>query len=285
MTVQQLPRSRAADSQPPAIPEGGSAQRLRDTSRRLLRSKTFTPVVGPIALLLLWWVAAAANLVSPTLFPGPAESLAAVAAGFSDGSLVSDLTATVVRMISAVGLAIVIGVPCGILLGTNRTIYSCFEFLIDFFRSTPVTALFPMFLLFFGIGEAAKISVGAFAAGLLILFNVAYGVMAARPTRKMAAKVMGAGRFRTLTTVTLYEALPQTFIGLRTGSSLALVCIIVAEMFIGADEGIGHRIIDAQQTYQLGDMYGSILVAGVLGYLMNAIFLWIDTKLVHWTGR
>src|SRR5690606_33630994 len=142
-----------------------------------------------------------------------------------------------------------------------------------------------MFLLIFGIGDASKIAIAAFAAGLLVIFNVAYGVMSARPTRKMAAKVMGASRIEVLRSVTVYEALPQTFVGLRTGVSLALVVIVVAEMFIGADNGRGYRIINAQQTHNLADMSGSILVAGVLGYSVNALFLKLDNSLVHWAGR
>ncbi|QFG22584.1 ABC transporter permease [Actinomadura sp. WMMB 499] len=247
--------------------------------------RTLPALAGAALLITVWWIAAAADLVNERLFPGPLESFQAIGAGLADESLLTDLRATVARMATALGLAIGIGVPLGILLGANRTVYRCLEFPIDFFRSTPVTAVFPFFLLMFGIGDEAKVALGAFAAGLLILFNVAYGVMAARPTRKMAAQVMGAGRLRTLCTVTVFEALPQTFVGLRTGSSLALVCIVVAEMFIGADAGIGHRIIDAQQTYNLADMYGSIIIAGVLGFMTNALFHKLDTSLVHWTGR
>ena len=242
-------------------------------------------LAGAGLMLVLWWIAAEADLVNQRLFPGPIESIQAIGEGLSDKTLLTDVRATLTRVVTALGLAIVFAVPLGILLGACEPLYRILEFPIDFFRSTPVTALLPFFLLLFGIGDGAKVAVGAFAAGLLILFNVAYGVMAARPTRKQAALVMGAGRLRTLGTVTVFEALPQTFVGLRTGSSLALVCIVVAEMFIGADDGIGRRIIDAQQTYNLADVYGSIIVAGVIGFAINALLSQLDTRLVHWTGR
>ena len=143
----------------------------------------------------------------------------------------------------------------------------------------------PLFLLLFGLGEFSKISVAAFAAWLVIVFNVAYGVMNARQTRILAARSMGASSLRIFKDVIFFETLPQTFVGLRTAVSVALVVIIVAAMFIGAVDGLGHRIIDAQISYQLTDMYGSILVAGALGYGANLLFLVIEKVFVHWSGR
>ena len=141
------------------------------------------------------------------------------------------------------------------------------------------------FLLLFGLGDFAKIAVAAFAAWLVIVFNVAYGVMNARQTRILAARSMGASSLRIFKDVIFFETLPQTFVGLRTAVSLALVVIIVAEMFIGATDGIGHRIIDAQISYSLTDMYGSILIAGAMGYGLNLALLLIERSLVHWSGK
>src|SRR6266567_4011801 len=183
---------------------------------------------------------------------------------------------TLLRVAYAFSIAACLGVPAGIVLGANESIYRSLEFNIDFFRSTPATAMFPLFLLLFGLGEFSKISVAAFAARMVIVFNVAYGVMNARQTRILAAHSMGASSLRIFKDVIFYETLPQIFIGLRTAVSLALVVIIVAEMFIGATDGIGHRIIDAQISYSLTDMYGSILIAGAMGYGMNLALLLIE---------
>jgi NitT/TauT family transport system permease protein len=199
--------------------------------------------------------------------------------------MMGDVWPTVYRTMTSFGIALVISLPLGIVLGSSRLLYRSMEFLIDFFRSTPVTALFPLFLLIFGIDDSAKIAVAVFAAGLIILFNVAYGVMSATRTRIMAARVMGASRLRILKDVLFYESLPQTFVGLRTGVSIGLVVIIVAEMFVGADRGMGHRIIDAQQVFELSNMYASILVTGAIGYLFNRVFLSLDNRLIHWSGR
>jgi ABC-type dipeptide/oligopeptide/nickel transport system permease component len=107
------------------------------------------------------------------------------------------------RTAYAIAIAAVIAIPLGILLGANERAYRAAEFVIDFFRSTPASAMFPLFLVLFGVGNETKISVAAFGAMLVILFNVAYGVMNARKTRLLAAKVMGASRLQVLTGIML----------------------------------------------------------------------------------
>jgi len=119
----------------------------------------------------------------------------------------------------------------------------------------------------------------------VILFNVAYGVMNARKTRPQAAQVMGASKLRVLTDVMLFESLPQTFVGLRNGVSLALVLVIVAEMFIGSVDGLGHNVLDNQMLFEMPRMYAAIFVAGALGYGFNLMFLLIERRYVHWSGR
>lgn len=242
-------------------------------------------LLGPMGMILLWWWAASADLVSDTLLPGPFSTLGSLVENTLNGAMVNDALYTLYRTAYSFVLAAVIALPLGIMLGANTKVYRSVEFLVDFFRSTPATAVFPLFMLLFGIGDFAKVSVAAFAGGLVILFNVAYGVMGARQTRINAARVMGASKPRVLTDVLFFEALTPTFVGMRMGVSIALVVIIVAEMFIGTMHGLGHRIIDAQQVYDLEDMYASILVTGAMGYGFNLLFLGLEKWLVHWSGH
>lgn len=240
---------------------------------------------GPAVLILIWWIAFAGDLVNKDLLPSPFATLADTGANIASGEMIHDLMRTLERVAYSIVIAAVLGIPIGIGLGAKDAVYRSLEFVIDFFRSTPATAMFPLFLLLFGLGDVAKIAVAAFAAFLVIVFNVAYGVMNARQTRILAARSMGASQLRIFRDVIFFETLPQTFVGLRNGVSIALVVIIVAEMFIGAVDGMGHRIIDAQISYQLTDMYGSILVAGAMGYGLNLALLIVEKSLVHWSGR
>jgi len=245
----------------------------------------FLPVLGPIALFVVWDLVVRMRWVSPVLLPSPAATLGALASGMAGGDLMWDFLYTVLRTLEAFAIAAALGVPLGILLGSNERAYRSVEFLIDFFRSTPSSALIPLFLLIFGVTDVNKVAIAAFAAVLVILFNSAYGVMNARKQRVMAAKVMGASRWQIFRDVLIWESLQPTFVGLRSGVSMALVIVVVAEMFIGSDNGLGHRIIDAQQVLNVKSMYAAILAAGILGYLLNVLFLLIEKSVVHWSGR
>jgi NitT/TauT family transport system permease protein len=245
----------------------------------------FLPVVGVIGLLLIWSITTWNGWVDPVLLPSPRSTFSSFWQGMDGGPLGFDFVKTVYRTAMSTLIAAVIAIPLGILLGASEKIYRSLEFVIDFFRSTPASAMFPLFLVLFGVGDETKISVAAFGAILVILFNVAYGVMNARKTRLLAAKVMGASRLRVLFDVMLLESLPQTFVGLRNGVSLALVIIVVAEMFIGSQDGLGHSVFEAQQLFDMPRMYAAIIASGALGYGLNLLFLLIERRFVHWSGK
>jgi ABC-type nitrate/sulfonate/bicarbonate transport system permease component len=244
-----------------------------------------TPAVGAVAFIFVWWLIARMQLVDPVLLPSPQDSAKAIWTGFVGGTLGKDLFITVRRTLSAFAIAVAVAVPLGLILGSSAKLYRSVEFLVDFFRSTPASALFPLFLVILGVGEGTKVAVAAFGAGLLILFNTAYGVMNARQTRQAAARVMGASPARVMLGVTLLESLPQTFVGMRSGVSFALVIVIVAEMFIGSTDGLGQRVINAQMIFNMPEMYATIFAAGVLGYGLNLIFIVVERRFIHWGGK
>ena len=276
-----------------AIPDGAAASLPNpvlvpavSTRKRLTGGLLMLlPAVGPILLFVIWDVVVRTKLVSPVLLPLPGATLVTLVEGLWGGSLLTDFGYTLLRTFEAFATAAIVGVPLGILLGSNLRAYSSVEFLIDFFRSTPSSALIPLFMMIFGVTDLNKVAIAAFASILVILFNSAYGVMNARKQRVMAARVMGANRWQIFKDVLIWESLQPIFVGLRSGVSMALVIVIVAEMFIGSDQGLGHRIIDSQQVLNVRDMYASIILAGALGYALNIFFLLSERRIVHWSGR
>ncbi|MDQ0042878.1 ABC transporter permease [Variovorax boronicumulans] len=243
------------------------------------------PFIGPVVLFIAWDLVVRLGFIKPILLPSPADTIAALITGLAGGPLLTDFAMTVWRTLQAFVIAAVVGVPLGVLLGSNEKAYRSVEFLIDFFRSTPSSALIPLFLLIFGVSDVNKIAIAAFGALLIVVFNSAYGVINARKQRVMAAKVMGASRWQVFKDVLIWESLQPSFVGLRSAVSMALVIVIVAEMFIGSDTGLGHRIIDAQQVLNVKSMYAAILAAGALGYALNILFLVAERRIVHWSGR
>ena len=243
------------------------------------------PFAGPLGLFIIWDLVVRLGFIKPILLPLPADTVVTLVTGLAGGTLLTDFLVTVWRTVQAFVIAAVVGMPLGVLLGANERAYRSVEFLIDFFRSTPSSALIPLFLLIFGVSDVNKIAIAAFGAFLIVVFNSAYGVINARKQRVMAARVMGASRWQIFKDVLIWESLQPTFVGLRSAVSMALVIVIVAEMFIGSDNGLGHRIIDAQQVLNVKSMYAAILAAGALGYALNILFLVAERRIVHWSGR
>jgi ABC-type nitrate/sulfonate/bicarbonate transport system permease component len=243
------------------------------------------PFIGPIVLFIVWDLVVRLGLIKAILLPPPLAALSALIGGLAGGPLLGDFLVTVWRTVQAFLIAAAVGMPLGVLLGSSEKAYRSVEFLIDFFRSTPSSALIPLFLMIFGVSDINKVAIAAFGALLIVVFNSAYGVINARKQRVMAAKVMGASRWQVFKDVLIWESLQPSFVGLRSAVSMALVIVIVAEMFIGADSGLGNRIINSQQVMNVKDMYASILAAGALGYALNVLFLLLERRIVHWSGR
>jgi NitT/TauT family transport system permease protein len=243
------------------------------------------PLVGPAVLLVLWDLVVRFGLIKAILLPLPGDTLATLVSGLLGGNLLTHFWVTLERTLLAFAIAAGVGMPLGIVLGSAERAYRSVEFLVDFFRSTPASALIPLFLLIFGISDVNKVAIAAFGAFLIVVFNSAYGVINARKQRVMAARVMGATRWQIFRDVLFWESLQPSFVGLRSAVSMALVIVVVAEMFIGSENGLGHKIIDAQQVMNVKVMYAAIMAAGILGYLLNVAFLFIERRVVHWSGR
>src|SRR5207302_9690038 len=214
---------------------------------KVIRFDPYLPIIGVVGLIVIWYLAVWYQVVDPVLLPSPVDTFRALWNGIAGGRLGFDFMRTLERTILATLIAAAIAIPLGIALGSSERVYRSVEFVVDFFRSTPASAMFPLFLVLFGVGDKTKVSVAAFGAALVILFNVAYGVMNARKTRLLAAKVMGASRLRVLTDVMLLESLPQTFVGLRNGVSLALAVLVVADTFIGSTARLAHGVSPPHQ--------------------------------------
>ncbi len=242
-------------------------------------------IIGPVLFFAFWWGVTRFGFLDTFFLPDPIVVFGKLAELLLNGSLFEDSIVTLRRVLSAFLVALIFGIPLGLWLGRVEVVYRSIEFVIDFFRSTPATALFPLFLLVFGVTDASKIAVAAFTSMLLIIFNTAHGVMYAKKSRILAATIMGATETQIFRLVLFWESLPQIFVGLRSALSMSLVVIVAAEMVIGTSSGLGRRIIDAQVTYEIPTMYAAILLSGIVGYALNMCFLILEKKFLHWNGR
>ena len=243
-------------------------------------------IVGFVALLAVWIaIADIAHFASPQLLPAFSDVIQRLYTITVNGTLLGDFWATMYRWVSGFVLGCTFGVAGGLILGLNPRFYKTIEFPIEFFRTLPVTAIFPLFLIIFGIGDASKIAMAFVPTFLLMLINSAYGVSHASKARIIMATVFGANQTQIFWRIVVFEALPQIFIGLRLALSLSMIVTVVSEMFIGSDKGLGQRIYDSYLTTQTTTLYAVLIVLGVLGYVLNKAIIFTEQRYVFWSGR
>jgi NitT/TauT family transport system permease protein len=241
--------------------------------------------VGPLVVLTLWYVLPKLGLIQEFFLPNPLRVFRETAALMRQGEVFKDILFTLYRASLGFILAALWGIPVGLLIGYYKILYRMFEIVIDFFRSLPATALIPLALVIFASGETARVFVVLFSCGLVLIINSAYGVKSVNRTRLEVAELMKASTLQKFRTVIFREALPEVFAGLRISLSLSLVLVVVSEMFIGTQVGLGKQIQAAQTFNHIAEMYGVIFITGVLGYCMNKGFVLFERRVVHWEGK
>jgi ABC-type nitrate/sulfonate/bicarbonate transport system permease component len=241
--------------------------------------------ISIFSMLLIWWTISMTGIVSPLLLPPPLAVGQNLTGLLLNGTLNNDINSTVYRFAIGYIGGVISGIPIGLLMGISRLSYQFLEFPVDFFRSIPVTALFPLFLLCFGIGDASKIAMVWMAVIFIIIVNAAYGVIQAPKKRLQMARSFRANRLQIFRDIIIWESIPQIVVGMRIALSTALIVVIVGEMFIGTQYGIGQRLYDAYSKSLTEELYSMILIVGTIGYLANKLFLITEQKLLFWVGK
>lgn len=252
---------------------------------KYLAIKLIKVILGFASILIIWQLASTFKLLEPSLLPSPLDTFKTFFRILFSGNVLPDIRDTLVRMFIGYGLAAIIGVSLGMIIGLIKPLYESFEGIIDFFRSIPVTTLYPVFVLIFGIDHMSKIGMVFWACFFVITLNSAYGVIQSSKVRIKVAKLYGASPIQVFRWITFYDALPQTLIGLRVAISFAIIVEILCEMFMGSEFGIGQRVTEAFTTYAIAELYSLIILSGLLGYLLNRIFVYLEKRLVPWVGK
>jgi ABC-type nitrate/sulfonate/bicarbonate transport system permease component len=233
-------------------------------------------------LVVVWALVAALRLVDPIVLPSPASVVRAIPQMLQE-RLVADIGLTVGRVLGALAIACALGVPLGLYLGYRKGMYQVIESPLHALRSIPASALFPLFLIVIGVGEKSIVALAAYPSLLVILVNSVSGATLANKRRLYQARLLGLNDFDTITEVLFYEALPNIFDGIRTAVSYALMLVIAVEMFIGLGErGLGRGIYEYQSTYRIPETYAAIVVAGLIGILLNAVVSQLERRMLRW---
>jgi len=228
-------------------------------------------------LLGVWAIVAALRLVDPIILPAPWNVVRAVP-GMLRERLLADIGLTLGRVLAALAVACVFGIPAGLFLGYHPRAYKVVEGPLHALRSIPASALFPLFLIVAGVGEKSMVALAAYPSLLVVMVNAVSGATLANQPRLYQARLLNLNSLETVSEVLFYEALPSIFDGIRTAVSYALVLVVAVEMFIGLGErGLGRGIYLYQSSYRIPETYGAIMIAGAIGILLN----WVVTRLQH----
>ena len=224
------------------------------------------------------------GVVNRLILPNPTEIIKEFIGLFFDSTFYSSAILTLLRVFLATLISLFLGITLGLFLGHSKRSNEIIEPFIDFFRSIPISALFPVFMLFFGVGNLTKITLCVFATTLIIILNTSYGTKHSTNAHINLAKVYNrTWKFKMLHVV-FPQSLPHIFAGIRTGVSISLVLIIFYEMFVGATDGLGFLIMDSKLKYNISEMYALILFLGFVGYGINKLILFYEKRMVHWTN-
>lgn len=179
------------------------------------------------------------------------------------------------------GLAVLLGVPAGLLLGTSRWLYQSCKLVLDFIRPIPSIALLPLFILIFGINLHLKIYITALGAFFPILFQTMYGVQDVDPVARDTARSYHFNWAMRFVFVDLLGAMQYIMTGLRLSASVALVVSVAAELLIGV-QGMGQQVFIAQNADDVNTMYAYIAATGIVGLAIAGLFFQLERMTLRW---
>ena len=193
----------------------------------------------------------------------------------------SDVVPSLLRMGAGYAIAVLAGVAVGLLLGLSRRSRRAAAPIIEFLRAIPPPALLPFAILVIGVGTSMKVFIIAFVCVWPILLNTLDGVGGVDPTLRDTTRVYGISKRDRVLRVMLPAAGPQIFAGMRTSLSLALILMVISEM-VASTNGIGYFVLQSQRSFDMPEMWSGILLLGLLGYGLNAVFMIVERRVLRW---
>lgn len=250
--------------------------KMTDKSRDRLVS-----VASPLVLLVLWELSARSGVIDTRFFPAPTSIVRQGVDLAGSGELWGHLSASLQRLLWGSLLGGIPALLIGIAMGLYRPIRAAIDPLISATYPVPKSAILPLILLIFGLGEASKIVMVALGVFFPVVINTISGVMQIDKIYLDVGKNFRASRWQTFRTVALPGALPSIMAGIKLGIGMGLILIAIAEM-VGAKTGIGFMIWDAWQILSVETMYVGLIVISILGFLLTLILNEIEGWILPW---
>jgi taurine transport system permease protein len=269
------------------------------TEHRSLRMAARRPIqrlgyVGKVSIatclsvIILWWGAARLEVVPAMFLPSPqavvAKFFAVSSEGFEGATLLQHLLASLGRVLAALVGAVVAGVILGFAVNLNRTARGVIEPLLEFYRPIPPLAYLPLVIIWFGIGEFAKILVIFLGILPSIIIATNDGLRSVSQDRVNAALALGATRFQVVALVLFPHALPNILTGTRIGLGTGWATLVAAEL-VAATRGLGFMIKGAADFLVTDVVILGILVIAAVAIVMEFGLRWLQRLVVPWQGH
>src|SRR6478735_4717836 len=242
----------------------------------------WAPVLLLLAIVLAWQIFVVAAEVPDFLFPSPWQ----IAQQFAEfkGPLLAAAWSTFWVTMVGFGIAIVVGVLLGFVIGSSRTAYAALYPVMVGFNAVPKAAIVPILVVWFGIGLGPGIITAFLISFFPIMVNIATGLATLEPELEDVLRVLGARRWDVLIKVGLPRSLPYFFAALKVAITLAFVGTTVSEM-TAANEGIGYLLISAGSSMQMGLAFAGLMVVGAMAMGMYELFSAVEKHTTAWAHR
>lgn len=226
--------------------------------------------------------------VPEQILPSPAQVGSAgwdfLREGYSGFTAWQHIWASLSRLLKGLLWGVVIGVPIGLSMGLSSRGRGLFDPVVELLRPIPPLALIPLFIVWFGIGEEAKVKLLIFASVFIMVIAARSGVLAVNTTKVHAAYSLGASGPQILRHVILPNALPEIFTGLRVAIGVCWGTLVAAEL-LGASYGLGFTIFKARQFFLVDTMLASVIIISLLGVSMDILMRMAEKRLIPWRGK
>jgi len=236
-------------------------------------------VALPVVLVLLAWVATA-NSTSFYL-PPLSKIVDRFAPVWTTERILDDVVPSVTRVLVGYVIAVVLGVTIGVVIGSLPRLRALTEPVLEFLRAIPPPVLVPVLMLFAGIGNTMKVSVIVFGAIWPVLLNTVEGVRAVDETLRETCRCYGIRGPARVWHLVVRSASPQIAAGMRQGLSIAIILMVISEMF-AASSGLGFTIVQFQRGFAISEMWTGVIMLGLMGFALAMLLRLFEWRTLRW---
>lgn len=235
-----------------------------------------------LVFIILWQVLPTIGVINPIFVPTPTTIAATIWSLLVSGELITDILASLWRVLAAFALALVVGLSVGLLLGGFfKSVEKAVNPLLQMISQANPFTLLPVFIAFLGIGEISKIAFIYFVTQWPIIFNTVTGITNVDPVLVKLARTAGLSKFQMFWKVLLPASLPTVFTGIRMAAVFSLFMLIGAEM-LGSTAGLGYLVMQAEGVMNYPVMYAAIVVTAIFGIVFMYAITLVEKHLTSW---